>query len=112
MPKLPALTAKKLIKTLERMGFELDHQTVSHRIYYHPISGHRAVIPYHAKDLPTGTLNSIVKQMKDIEILITTEKDAVKLEKLQIGNLSIFALEIDIHIKNPDILNKAVGLNA
>ncbi|OGQ25186.1 MAG: hypothetical protein A3D29_06925 [Deltaproteobacteria bacterium RIFCSPHIGHO2_02_FULL_42_44] len=57
-------------------------------------------------------LNSIVKQMKDIEILITTEKDAVKLEKLQIGNLSIFALEIDIHIKNPDILNKAVGLNA
>ena len=59
-------------------------------------------------------LNNIVKQMKDIdvEILITTEKDAVKLEKLQIGNLSIFALEIDIHIKNPDILNKAVGLNA
>ncbi|HBR17469.1 MAG TPA: tetraacyldisaccharide 4'-kinase [Deltaproteobacteria bacterium] len=57
-------------------------------------------------------LNSIVKQMKDIEILITTEKDAVKLEKLQIGNLSIFALEIDIHIKNSDMFNKAVGLNA
>lgn len=57
-------------------------------------------------------LNNIAQQMDGIVMLITTEKDAVKLTKLLKGNLSIFALEIDIHIKNPDILNKAVGLNA
>ena len=62
MPKLPALTAKKLIKALEKIGFELDHQTGSHRIYYHPRTARKAVIPYHVKDLPKGTLLSIIKQ--------------------------------------------------
>lgn len=57
-------------------------------------------------------LNKIVQQIDGIDMLITTEKDAVKLTKILKGNLPIFALEIDIHINNLDMLNEAVGLNA
>lgn len=62
MPKLPVLTPKKLIKILEKLGFRLDHRTGSHFVFYDAANKRRAVIPYHAKDLPKGTLLSIIKQ--------------------------------------------------
>ncbi|MGD9552029.1 MAG: type II toxin-antitoxin system HicA family toxin [Candidatus Caldatribacteriota bacterium] len=62
MPKLPSLTSKKVIKILERKGFVLDRVKGSHRIYYHPESRRRVVIPYHRKDLPQGTLREILRQ--------------------------------------------------
>jgi predicted RNA binding protein YcfA (HicA-like mRNA interferase family) len=62
MPKLPSLTSKKVIKILERKGFVLDRVKGSHRIYYHPESRRRVVIPYHMKDLPQGTLREILRQ--------------------------------------------------
>jgi len=61
MPKTPALTAKDVIKILERKGFALDHATGSHRVFYHPVSGRRAVVPFHKNDLPIGTLIAILK---------------------------------------------------
>jgi len=61
MPKLPVLTPGKLIKILEKLGFQLDHSTGSHFVFYHPINRRRAVVPRHAKDLPRGTLMSIMK---------------------------------------------------
>ncbi len=61
MPKLPAIKSKELIKILEKLGFELDHSTGSHFIFYNPQTKKRAVIPYHLKDLPKGTLISILK---------------------------------------------------
>jgi predicted RNA binding protein YcfA (HicA-like mRNA interferase family) len=36
MSKLPAITPKKLIKILEKLGFKLDHSTGSHFIFYNP----------------------------------------------------------------------------
>jgi len=34
MPKLPSLTPKKLITILKSFGFQLDHTTGSHFIFY------------------------------------------------------------------------------
>ncbi|MEK7576293.1 MAG: type II toxin-antitoxin system HicA family toxin [Patescibacteria group bacterium] len=62
MPKLPALTARKLIKILEQCGFQLDHKTGSHFIFYHKANQRRAVVPFHANDLPKGTVASILRE--------------------------------------------------
>lgn len=62
MPKLPVLTPKKLIKILEHIGFRLDHKTGSHFIFYDAKNKRRAVVSFHAKDLPKGTILSILKQ--------------------------------------------------
>lgn len=62
MPKLPVLTPKKLIKILDKIGFQLDHKTGSHFIFYHLLDKRRAIVPCHARDLPKGTIMSILKQ--------------------------------------------------
>jgi len=62
MPKLPALKPKEIIKKLKKLGFVKDHQTGSHIIFYHPQTKKRAVVPRHLKDLPKGTLNSLLKE--------------------------------------------------
>ncbi|OGI29425.1 MAG: hypothetical protein A2288_03845 [Candidatus Moranbacteria bacterium RIFOXYA12_FULL_44_15] len=70
MPKLPVLKSKQLLKILLKAGFEIDHSTGSHSILYRDADGKRAVVPYHAKDLPKGTLQAILKsagiERKDI----------------------------------------------
>lgn len=62
MPKLPVLTPKKLIRILKKLGFQLDHKTGSHFIFYDAGNKRRATVPFHVKDLPKGTLLSILKQ--------------------------------------------------
>lgn len=62
MPKLPVLNADKIIKFLKRRGFVLDRTKGSHRIYFNPETKRRVVIPYHKRDIPKGTLISILKQ--------------------------------------------------
>jgi len=62
MPKAPTLTADEVIKILMRNGFLLDHQSGSHRVYFNRETRRRAVVPYHKKDLPRGTLLSILKE--------------------------------------------------
>lgn len=62
MPKIPSLTAEKVIKLLLEHGFELDHQTGSHRVYYNRVTKKRVTVPYHKKELPRGTLITILKQ--------------------------------------------------
>ena len=62
MPKLPVLTPKRIIKILEKLDFQLDHKTGSHFIFYDLKTKRRAVISFHSKDLPKGTLISILKQ--------------------------------------------------
>ncbi|MBN1890840.1 MAG: type II toxin-antitoxin system HicA family toxin [Thermoflexales bacterium] len=47
---------------LERKGFILDRARGSHRIYYHPETKKRAVVPFHKKDVPRGTLLEILRQ--------------------------------------------------
>lgn len=62
MPKLPALTPRKIIAVLKRNGFILNHVTGGHYIFYHPITKALVTVPYHNKDLPKGTLLAILKQ--------------------------------------------------
>jgi predicted RNA binding protein YcfA (HicA-like mRNA interferase family) len=62
LPKLPSLTPRKIIKILVKDGFALDHSTGSHMVYYHPEKRKRVTIPFHRKDIPRGTLISILKQ--------------------------------------------------
>jgi predicted RNA binding protein YcfA (HicA-like mRNA interferase family) len=47
-------------------GFILDRSRGSHQIWLHPASRKRAIVPMHNKDIPAGTLLSILKQA-DIE---------------------------------------------
>jgi predicted RNA binding protein YcfA (HicA-like mRNA interferase family) len=62
MSNMPSLTSKELIRILLRNGFILDRSRGSHQIYIHPVNRKRAIIPMHSKDLPTGTLMTILKQ--------------------------------------------------
>ena len=62
MPKLPVLTPRKVLKKLIKLGFVEDHTTGSHKIYYHPETKKRAVVPYHLKDLKPGTLSAILRE--------------------------------------------------
>ncbi|MCM2466670.1 type II toxin-antitoxin system HicA family toxin [Methanoculleus oceani] len=62
MPKLPVLTAQKIIKILGKKGFVLDRVKGSHHLFYHPETKRQVVVPVHGRDLPTGTLLEILKQ--------------------------------------------------
>ncbi len=62
MPKLPVMTAKKLLKVLGKLGFRVDHITGSHFILYNDTNRKRVVVPLHLKDLPKGTLMSILSE--------------------------------------------------
>jgi mRNA interferase HicA len=61
MPKLPVLTSKKLLKIFLQEGFAVDRITGSHYILFNETSRKRISIPYHIKDLPKGTLHTIIK---------------------------------------------------
>jgi len=51
---------KELIKLLEKENFVFVRQSGSHAIFRKP--GFKIiVVPVHSKDIPTGTLNAILK---------------------------------------------------
>jgi len=64
MPKLPVTSSKKLVKFLEKFGFRQDHATGSHFIFYNLKTKRRAVVSRHQKDLPKGTLMSILREAR------------------------------------------------
>jgi len=51
---------KELVKLVEKEGFIFIRQSGSHAIYK-KVDHKIIVIPIHSKDIPTGTLNSILK---------------------------------------------------
>ncbi len=61
MPRLPNVTSRKVIAALKRAGFEIDHQTGSYVVLYHPLNNRRAVVPYHNRDLGRGLTLRIIK---------------------------------------------------
>jgi predicted RNA binding protein YcfA (HicA-like mRNA interferase family) len=61
MPKLPNIGFKKLLKVLEKAGYVVDYITGGHYILYRATDGRRVTVPFHSKDLPKGTLHSIIK---------------------------------------------------
>jgi predicted RNA binding protein YcfA (HicA-like mRNA interferase family) len=57
------MTAKQIEKLVKSKGWYFERQTGSHKIYRHSNLKGIVVIPFHGKkDLPKGTLNSILKQ--------------------------------------------------
>lgn len=62
MPKLPAVKPREVIRFLEQNGFILDHASGSHFIFYNQTSKRRAVVPQHNRDLPKGTLLSLLRE--------------------------------------------------
>jgi len=62
MPKLPGIIPKKLVKILKEIGFGLDHTSGSHFVFYHPKLKNEPLSLSIIKDLPKGTLISILKE--------------------------------------------------
>jgi predicted RNA binding protein YcfA (HicA-like mRNA interferase family) len=62
MPKLPAVKPRQISRFLEQNGFILDHTSGSHFIFYNPVSCRRAVVPQHNRDVPRGTLMSLLRE--------------------------------------------------
>ena len=61
MPKLKPIKSEKLIKIIEKIGFEEKRQKGSHKSFYHP-DGRVLTIPFHkGKEIPKGLLNKIIK---------------------------------------------------
>jgi len=62
MPKLPVVTYRRLLKVLEKSGFQLDRTTGSHFIFYNKMDKKRVTVPFHRKELPKGTIMSILRE--------------------------------------------------
>ncbi len=63
MPKLPVLSANKVVKALKRAGFKIIRQSGSHIHLWNKKRRILVTVPNH-KELAKGTLNAIIKQSK------------------------------------------------
>ena len=63
MTPLPAVRPEEVIRALERAGFFVERVKGSHHALKHPEKPHLHVtVAFHKKELPRGTLRSILKQ--------------------------------------------------
>lgn len=60
--KLPALTPKEVIRILVKSGWYRKRQSGSHIIMVNGQLKRAVPIPYHPRDLKTGTLHGIIKR--------------------------------------------------
>jgi len=61
VPKLKPLKSERVIKVLEKLGFEQIRQSGSHIVFKHP-NGQWTTVPIHkGKDIARGTLRKIIK---------------------------------------------------
>ncbi|MHB8319682.1 MAG: type II toxin-antitoxin system HicA family toxin [Acidimicrobiales bacterium] len=61
MAKLPVVSGVKVVKALERAGFEVARVSGIHHVLQHP-DGRAVVVPVHpGQDIAKGTLRSILK---------------------------------------------------
>lgn len=69
MAKLPAVTAKQVIRALKKLGFEEDRQKGSHLVLINPRNGRRTVVPVHAgKTIKKPLLKAIIEKDAGISI--------------------------------------------
>jgi len=62
MPKVPSLTARKVVRVLKRAGFVEDRQKGSHLILIHPETRARTVVPIHSgRTIKEPLLRAIVR---------------------------------------------------
>lgn len=57
------LTSKKLIKLLEKKGWKLSRVKGSHHTFEKPGVSYHITVPHPTKDIATGTLQKILKQL-------------------------------------------------
>ena len=62
MSKLPSISGMKVVKTLSKIGYEIDHQTGSHIILRNTNYPYRRITVPNHKNLGKGTLRAIIKQ--------------------------------------------------
>jgi predicted RNA binding protein YcfA (HicA-like mRNA interferase family) len=62
MARLPAVRPREVVRFLEQHGFVLDRATGSHFVFFNPVSKRRAVVPKHNRDMPKGTLLSLLRE--------------------------------------------------
>lgn len=62
MTGTPGLTPQELIRLLNKNGFEFVRAKGSHQIFKNRTNGKMVVVLMHKKDLPKGTLLSILKR--------------------------------------------------
>ena len=63
-PRLPAVTAGRVVRVAERLGFVFDRQKGGHAVYYRERDKARVVIPMHkGKTIKPGTLAGILHDM-------------------------------------------------
>lgn len=56
------LKPKYVEKLLKIHGFVLNHTVGSHKQYVNTRTNAHVTVPFHSKELPIGTLKSIIKQ--------------------------------------------------
>lgn len=59
--KLPRLTARELIRVLERKGWEHDRSRGSHHIYVHVATRRTVSVPVARRAMSIGTLSRLLK---------------------------------------------------
>lgn len=73
--KLPRVSAGKVIKALERVGFVLVRQSGSHKIYKNRV-GKRVTVPYHSrKILHPKVLRNI---LRDADLTVARFKELMR----------------------------------
>ena len=60
--RLPSLTAREVVRALERAGFILQRQKGSHAAFRHPQTKRMTVVPMHAGDVKRPLLKLIIAQ--------------------------------------------------
>jgi predicted RNA binding protein YcfA (HicA-like mRNA interferase family) len=61
MPPVPSVPGHRLVKALERAGFEVTRVKGSHHRLRHP-DGRSTTVPVHAgRDVPKGTVRAILQ---------------------------------------------------
>ena len=65
MPRIPSLTARKIVQALKRIGFIEDRQKGSHLVLINPQTKARTVIPIHAgKTIKKSLARAIIHDAK------------------------------------------------
>jgi len=69
MKNLPALTSRKVVKALKKVGFTEDRQKGSHLVLINSTTNKRVVVPVHpGKTIKKPLLQSIIENDADMTI--------------------------------------------
>jgi predicted RNA binding protein YcfA (HicA-like mRNA interferase family) len=63
MPPLPVLRGDDMVRALEKAGFAVSRIRGSHHRLAHPDGRHTPVPVHRGRDLPPGTLRSILREV-------------------------------------------------